>query len=116
MKRGNLVVYGGIMTSKGKDNTGKWGEGTGDPDKAALNFCAPYGNVTATIKGGTITAAGDAVLTDDQPIADRTASIAAMCQSTVLQDIPLRPTLTALTLSPILAMSYWWSMITRPRK
>ena len=76
MKRGNLVVKGGIMTSKGKGNTGKWGEGTGDPDKAALNFCAPYGNVTATIKGGTITAAGDAVLTDDQPIADRTATLA----------------------------------------
>lgn len=76
MKRGNLVVKGGIMTSKDKGNTGKWGEGTGDPDKAALNFCAPYGNVTATIKGGTITAAGDAVLTDDQPIADRTATLA----------------------------------------
>lgn len=76
MKRGNLVVKGGIMTSKGKGDTGKWGEGTGDPDKAALNFCAPYGNVTATIKGGTITAAGDAVLTDDQPIADRTVTLA----------------------------------------
>ena len=76
MKRGNLVVKGGIMTSKGKGNTGKWGEGTGDPDKAALNFCEPYGNVTATITGGTITAAGDAVLTDDQPIADRTATLA----------------------------------------
>ena len=76
MKRGNLVVYGGIMTSKGKGNTGKWGEGTGDPDKAALNFCKPYGNVTATIKGGTITAEGDAVLTDAEPIADRTATLA----------------------------------------
>ena len=76
MKRGNLVVYGGIMTSKGKGNTGNWGEGTGDPDKAALNFCKPYGNVKATIMGGTITAAGDAVLTDDQPIADRTATLA----------------------------------------
>lgn len=76
MKRGNLVVTGGIMTSKDKGNTGKWGEGTGDPDKAALNFCEPYGNVTATITGGTITAAGDAVLTDDQPIADRTATLA----------------------------------------
>lgn len=121
MKRGNLVVYGGIMTSKG--NTGKWGEGTGDPDKAALNFCKPYGNVTATIKGGTITAAGDAVLTMTslrkarrRLSPSRAAPIAAMCQSTVLQDIPLRPTLTALTESPILAMSYWWSMITRPRK
>ena len=76
MKRGNLVVTGGIMTSKGKGNTGKWGEGTGDPDKAALNFCAPYGDVTATITDGTITAEGDAVLTDDQPIADRTATLA----------------------------------------
>ena len=75
MKRGNLLVTGGIMTSKGIGNTGNWGEGTGDPDKAALNFCKPYGNVTATIKGGTITAAGDAVLTDDQPIADRTATL-----------------------------------------
>ncbi len=76
MKRGNLVVTGGIMTSKSKGNTGKWGEGTGDPDKAALNFCKPYGNVTATITGGTITAEGDAVLTDDQPIADRTVALA----------------------------------------
>ena len=76
MKRGNLVVKGGIMTSKGKSNTGKWGEGTGDPDKAALNFCAPYGNVTATITGGTITAAGDAVLTDDQPTEGKTATLA----------------------------------------
>lgn len=76
MKRGNLVVKGGIMTSKDKGNTGKWGEGTGDPDKAALNFCAPYGNVTATIKGGTITAAGDAVLTDDQPTEGKTVALA----------------------------------------
>lgn len=76
MKRGNLVVNGGIMTSKGKGNTGKWGEGTGVPDKAALNFCAPYGNVTATIKGGTITAAGDAVLTDDQPTEGKTVTLA----------------------------------------
>lgn len=74
MKRGNLVVYGGIMTSKG--NTGNWGEGTGDPDKAALNFCAPYGNVTATIMGGTITAAGDAVLTDAQPTEGKTVTLA----------------------------------------
>ena len=76
MKRGNLVVKGGIMTSKGKSNTGKWGEGTGDPDKAALNFCAPYGDVTATITGGTITAAGDAVLTDDQPTEGKTVTLA----------------------------------------
>ncbi len=76
MKRGNLVVYGGIMTSKGKGDTGKWGEGTGDPDKAALNFCKPYGNVTATIKGGTITAEGDAVLTDAEPTEGKTVTLA----------------------------------------
>lgn len=76
MKRGNLVVYGGIMTSKGIGDTGKWGEGTVDPDKAALNFCAPYGDVTATIKGGIITAAGDAVLTDDQPTEGKTVALA----------------------------------------
>ena len=76
MKRGNLVVNGGIMTSKGIGDTGNWGEGTGDPDKAALNFCKPYGNVTATIKGGTITAAGDAVLTDDQPTEGKTVALA----------------------------------------
>lgn len=76
MKRGNLVVNGGIMTSKGKGDTGKWGEGTGDPDKAALNFCKPYGNVKATIMGGTITAAGDAVLTDDQPTEGKTVTLA----------------------------------------
>lgn len=76
MKRGNLVVYGGIMTSKGIGDTGNWGEGTDNLGKAALNFCKPYGNVTATIKGGTITAAGDAVLTDDQPIAGKTVALA----------------------------------------
>lgn len=76
MKRGNLVVYGGIMTSKGKGDTGKWGEGTGDPDKAALNFCKPYGNVKATIMGGTITAAGDAVLIDAQPTEGKTVTLA----------------------------------------
>ena len=76
MRRGNLVVTGGIMTSKGIGDTGNWGEGTGDPDKAALNFCAPYGDVTATITGGTITAAGDAVLTDDQPTEGKTVALA----------------------------------------
>lgn len=76
MKRGNLVVNGGIMTSKGKGNTGTWGEGTGDPDKAALNFCAPYGDVKAIIKGGTITAEGDAVLIDAQPTEGKTVTLA----------------------------------------
>lgn len=76
MKRGNLVVKGGIMTSKGKGNTGNWGEGTGEPDKAALNFCAPYGDAKAIIKGGTITAEGDAVLIDAQPTEGKTVTLA----------------------------------------
>ena len=76
MMRGNLVVNGGILTSKGKGNTGNWGDGTGKLGKAALNFYKPYGNVTATIKGGTITAEGDAVLIDAQPVAGKEVSLA----------------------------------------
>ena len=76
MKRGNLVVNGGIMTSKGKGNTGNWGDGTGGLGNAALNFCKPYGDVTATIKGGTITAEGDAVLIDAQPTEGKTVALA----------------------------------------
>ena len=75
MKRGNLVVYGGIMTSKGKGDTGNWGDGTGNLGKAALNFCAPYGDVKAIIKGGTITAEGDAVLIDAQPTEGKTVTL-----------------------------------------
>lgn len=76
MKRGNLVVTGGIMTSKGKGNTGNWGDGTGGLGNAALNFCKPYGDVKAIIKGGTITAEGDAVLIDAQPTEGKTATLA----------------------------------------
>ena len=76
MKRGNLVVNGGTMTSKGIGDTGNWGDGTGNLGKAALNFCAPYGDVTAIIKGGTITAEGDAVLIDAQPTEGKTVTLA----------------------------------------
>ena len=76
MKRGNLVVNGGIMTSKGIGDTGNWGDGTGNLGKAALNFCAPYGDVTAIIKGGTITAEGDAVLIDAKPTEGKEVSLA----------------------------------------
>ena len=76
MKRGNLVVNGGIMTSKGIGDTGNWGDGTGNLGKAALNFCAPYGDVTATIKGGTTTAEGDAVLIDAKPTEGKEVSLA----------------------------------------
>ena len=67
MKRGELEIKGGTLTSKGTGDTGNWGDGTGNLGNAALNFCKPYGNVTATITGGTITAEGDAVLIDAQP-------------------------------------------------
>ena len=76
MKRGNLVVNGGTMTSKGIGDTGNWGDGTGNLGKAALNFCAPYGDVTAIIKAGTITAEGDAVLIDAKPTEGKTVTLA----------------------------------------
>ena len=76
MKRGNLVVNGGTMTSKGIGDTGTWGDGTGNLGKAALNFCKPFGDVTATIKGGTITAEGDAVLIDAKPTEGKTVTLA----------------------------------------
>ena len=75
MKRGNLVVNGGTLTSKGIGDTGNWGDGTGNLGKAALNFCAPYGDVAATIKGGTITAEGDAVLIDAKPTEGKTVTL-----------------------------------------
>ena len=64
------------MTSKGIGDTGNWGDGTGNLGKAALNFCAPYGDVAATIKGGTITAEGDAVLIDAKPTEGKTVTLA----------------------------------------
>lgn len=76
MKSGELEINGGTLTSKGKGNTGNWGDGTGGLGKAALNFCAPYGDVKATIKGGTITAEGDAVLIDAQPTEGKEVSLA----------------------------------------
>lgn len=76
MKKGELEVNGGTLTSKGKGNTGNWGDGTGGLGNAALNFCEPYGDVAATIKGGTITAEGDAVLIDAQPTEGKTVTLA----------------------------------------
>ena len=76
MKNGELEVNGGTLTSKGKGNTGSWGDGTGNLGNAALNFCKPYGNVTATIKGGIITAEGDAVVIDAKPAAGKEVSLA----------------------------------------
>lgn len=78
MKQGELEINGGVLTSKGVGDTGSWGDGTGNLGNAALNFCKPYGNVTATIKGGTITAEGDAVLIDAQPTAGKEVSLAIL--------------------------------------
>ena len=76
MKSGELEINGGTLTSKGKGNTGNWGDGTGGLGNAALNFCKPYGDVKATITGGTITAEGDAVLIDAQPAEGKEVSLA----------------------------------------
>lgn len=76
MKGGELEVKGGTLTSKGKGNTGTWGDGTGNLGNAALNFSKPYGNVKATITGGTITAEGDAVVIDAKPTAGKEVSLA----------------------------------------
>ncbi len=76
MKRGDLFVNDGILTSKGKGNTGTWGDGTGNLKNAALNFTKLYGPVTATIKGGKITSEGDALLIDAQPTEGKKADIA----------------------------------------
>ena len=76
MKSGELEINRGTLTSKGKGNTGNWGDGTGGLGNAALNFCKPYGDVKAIIKGGTITAEGDAVLIDAKPTAGKTVTLA----------------------------------------
>ena len=76
MRRGELEINGGVLTSKGGGDTGSWGDGTGNMHNAALNFCAPYGDVKATITGGTITAEGDAVLIDAQPTEGKTVTLA----------------------------------------
>lgn len=76
MRGGKLEVNGGLLTSKGKGDTGTWGNGTGNMNNAALSFCKPYRDVTATITGGTITAEGDAVLIDDQPTEGKTVTLA----------------------------------------
>lgn len=62
MNRGDLVVEGGIITSKGVGDTGDWGDGTGGQGKAAINLNGQYGDVAAIVTGGKITAEGDAVV------------------------------------------------------
>ena len=65
MNAGTLKITSGIVTSKGEGNTGTWGDGTGNLGNAAINLNAKYGDVTATISGGTVTAEGDVVVVAD---------------------------------------------------
>ena len=76
MRRGELEINGGVLTSKGGGDTGSWSDGTGNMHNAALNFSKLYGDLTATIKGGTITAEDDATLIDAQPTEGKTLSLA----------------------------------------
>lgn len=65
MMRGELAMAGGTVTSKGIGNTGNWGDGTGNLNNAAIIVPArAYGDVTAKITGGKVTAEGDAVTID----------------------------------------------------
>ncbi len=61
LNKGDLIVNGGTITSKGTGNTGNWGDGTGNMAAAAVNVQAKYGEATATIKGGTLIAEENAL-------------------------------------------------------
>lgn len=65
MFQGDLFVSGGTITSKGRGDTGEWGDGTGNLSNAALYVGterAGYGDVSAIIEGGLFTAEGNAVV------------------------------------------------------
>ena len=62
MNRGTLNMTGGLVTSRGVGNTGSWGDGTGSLSNAAVYLNARYGDVSAAIHGGYLSAAGDAVM------------------------------------------------------
>lgn len=64
IKRGKLVVNDGMITSKGIGSTGSWGDGTGNLNNAAIHANAGYGDVSVSIKGGKVTAEGNAVTID----------------------------------------------------
>ena len=61
---GSLVINDGMITSKGIGNTGSWGDGTGGLNNAAIHANAEYGDVSVSIKGGKVTAEGNAVTID----------------------------------------------------
>lgn len=61
IKRGNLVVNGGTITSKGVGSTGNWGDGTGKMDNAAVNIDASYGATDVKLNEGKFIAEGNAI-------------------------------------------------------
>lgn len=74
LNRGTLLVTDGIVTSKGRGDTGSWGDGTGGLGNAAINVEAKYGETSAKIEGGKIVAEGNALTLNKN--ADHDASIA----------------------------------------
>ena len=63
INRGTLNVEGtALITSKGTGDTGDWGDGTGNMESAAINVAAKYGDCVVNIKGGTLTAEANALV------------------------------------------------------
>lgn len=63
INRGTLNVEGtALITSKGTGDTGDWGDGTGNMESAAINVAARYGDCVVNIKGGTLTAEANALV------------------------------------------------------
>lgn len=63
INRGTLNVEGtALIISKGTGDTGDWGDGTGNMESAAINVAAKYGDCVVNIKGGTLTAEANALV------------------------------------------------------
>ena len=61
IKRGNLVVKWGTITSKSVGSTGTWGDGTGGLANAAVNINAHYGTTDVKLNNGSFIAEGNAI-------------------------------------------------------
>ncbi len=61
INRGNLVVNGGTITSKGVGSTGTWGDGTRGLANAAVNINALYGATDVKLNEGKFIAEGNAI-------------------------------------------------------
>lgn len=61
INRGNLVVNGGTITSKGVGSTGTWGDGTGGLANAAVNINAFYGATDVKLNKGKFIAERNAI-------------------------------------------------------